>query len=101
MPRGITRGRVTSGCFLATRTATARGLCSVANDWAGFCAIITERRRDDGLVGPVFWPYGNRIGGEPSIIHTRPHSLRPNRLCADHPTSNLDCFLCPSHHASV
>ena len=46
-------------CFLGTRTAAARDRCSVANDWAGFCAIITERRPDGASVGSVFWPYGH------------------------------------------
>ena len=59
-PTGTTKGRATSCCFLGTRTAAARGRCSVANDWAGSCATIIVRRRDGASVGQIIWPYGKR-----------------------------------------
>src|SRR5438552_15260568 len=47
MPSGITRGRVTSCCFLVTPTSTASSsLFNVAIDWVGSCAITIKRRRD-------------------------------------------------------
>ena len=54
---GTTRGRATSCCFLGTRTAAARGRCSVASEWVGSCATIIVRRRDSASAGPILWPY--------------------------------------------
>ena len=59
-PNGTTRARATSCCFLGTRTAAARGRCSVASDWVGSCATIIVRRRDGASVGQLIWPYGHR-----------------------------------------
>jgi len=42
MPSETIRGRVASCCFLGTRIATARGPCSVANDWAA-SALLSSR----------------------------------------------------------
>ena len=41
--------------FPRTRIVTARGRCSAARDWAGFCATIIERRRDGASAGSVFF----------------------------------------------
>ena len=62
--------------------ATARGLCSVANDWAGFCAIITKRRRDDRMSDKFLGPTGCPMGHQKwstnwkrllSPLHARPN----------------------------
>src|SRR6266404_2295829 len=41
MLSGITRGRATSCCFRGIRSATARGRCGAASDWAS--ALLSSR----------------------------------------------------------
>ena len=42
-PSAIIRGGTTSCCFLVTRKRIEAGLCNVASDWVGFCAITIRK----------------------------------------------------------
>ena len=72
--------KATSFCFLGLRPATVRGRFGAAKDWAGFCGIIIERRRDGALFGSVFWSYG----------YVSPAAFeRHHRACAASPAHSI------------